>query len=270
MIVPLLLLLAQSPAAQPAVGDTIWISRVVQVPAGARVRPPDWQPAGDVELLGRPDLVLRGDSAILRFPLVAWTAGRHTVRLPGVVLLRADGSTDSLPSSSASFSVRSVLPDRPVEELAIQPPASIVSRRAVSFLPPLVAALLVLAAVLPLHWWWRRRGKVPAPELVPPAPVVPVSDWAGAGEVRSVLSLASGRLRLAMQQADPAAHTGLDAAEAIAVLRDRKPILPVNEVERLLNQLDAARFAPLAAADAEALYGEAEALRARLSAEPAA
>jgi hypothetical protein len=270
MIVPLLLLLAQSPAAQPAVGDTIWISRVVEVPEGARVRPPDWQPTGEVELLGRPELTVQGDSAILRFPLVAWTAGSHSVRLPGVVLLRADGSTDSLPSSSASFTVRSVLPDRPVEELAIQPPASVVNRRAVSFLPPLVAAALMLALVLPLHWWWRKRGDALPPEPVPSAPAVPVADWAGAGEVRSVLSLASGRLRLAMQQADPAAHTGLESADAIAVLRDRKPILPVNDVERLLKQLDAARFAPLAAADAEALYTEAEALRARLSAEPVA
>ena len=270
MIIPLLLLLAQSPAAQPAVGDTIWISRVVGVPEGARVRPPDWQPTGDVELLGRPELTVRGDSAVLRFPLVAWTPGSHTVRLPGVVLLQADGSIDSLASSSASFTVRSVLPDRPVEELAIQPPASIVSRRAVSLLPPLVAAALTMALVLPLHWWWRKRGDAPPPAPSAPAAAVPVPDWAGAGEVRSVLSLASGRLRLAMQQADPAAHTGLDTAEAIAVLRARKPILPLNEVERLLSQLDAARFAPLAAADAEALYEEAEALRARLAVEPAA
>lgn len=268
MMIPLLLLLAQSPAAQPAVGDTIWISRVVRVPAGARVRPPDWQPVGEVELLGPPVLTAQGDSAVLRFPLVAWTAGSHTVRLPGAVLVGADGSTDSLPTSSATFTVRSVLPDRPVEELAIQPPATIVSRRSVTFLPPLIAAALVLALVLPLQWWWRRRGEAPPPEPAPAAPLVPVSDWADAGEVRSVLSLASGRLRLAMQEADPAAHAGLDAADAIAVLRDRKPVLPVNDVERLLNQLDSARFAPLAAADAEALYSEAEALRARLRTEP--
>jgi hypothetical protein len=270
MMLPLLLVLAQSPTVAPAVGDTIWVRRIVRVPAGARVRPPDWQPTGDVELLGRPELVIDGDSAIMRFPLVAWTAGRHSVRLPGAVILGADGSTDSLPASDAAFTVRSVLPDQPAEELAIQPPATIVSRRSVNFLPPLIAAALATALIVPLQWWWRRRGKAPPPEPLPAGAPVPVSDWAGAGEVRSVLSLAAGRLRLAMQQADPAAHTGLDAADAIAILRERKPVLPVNDVERLLAELDAARFAPLAAADAEALYAEAEALRARLRPEPGA
>lgn len=270
MILPLLLLLAQSPTVAPSVGDTIWVRRVVRVPAGATVRPPDWQPTGDVELLGRPELQVAGDSAVLRFPLVAWTAGRHSVRLPGAVLLGADGSIDSLPASTAEFTVRTVLPDQPVEEIAIQPPATIVSRRTVNFLPLLVAALLAAGLIAPLQWWWRRRGKAPPPEPVPAATPVPVSDWAGAGEMRSVLSLAAGRLRLAMQEADPAAHTGLDAADAIAVLRERKPILPVNDVERLLGELDAARFAPLAAADAEALYAEAEEVRSRLRKEPVA
>jgi hypothetical protein len=245
LAVGLLALLVQEPArALPTVGDTIWVRRSVQLTARATARAAEWELSGDVELLGPPELTLRGDSAIVRYPLVAWKPGRHSVSVPAPTLLAADGSVDSLPPVTVAFEVASVLPDRPPATIQPQPPAGLVTRRTVSWLPPVVLGLGVVALLLPVHWWWRRRGK-PQPPPIPPEPTpVPIERWAGAGETRSVLALAARRLRAAVA-ARP------DAPESA-------------EVAALLAELDAARFAPASREDALRLYREAETLAGRL------
>jgi hypothetical protein len=47
----------------PTVGDTVWLSRTIAVPPGYVVRAADWDPADPIELLGRPLVVVAGDSA---------------------------------------------------------------------------------------------------------------------------------------------------------------------------------------------------------------
>src|SRR5690606_14918568 len=233
--------------APPTVGDTIWVRRAVQLPGGYTARAAAWELEGDVELLGRAELIVRADSAIVRYPLVAWTPGSHSVAVPSPILLGADGSLDSLPPARVSFSVASVLPDVPDSAIRPQPGAGLVARPAVSFWPPLLLAGAALLLLAPLHWWWRRRGRpLPAPTAPEPTPV-PIERWADAGEARSVLALASARLRTAIGAAEPEAHEGLDSAECVRVLRARRPSWPVDEIADALDALDAMRFAPASA-----------------------
>ena len=67
-------------------------SRTVAVPPGGRVRAADWHPDDPVELLGRPRIVARGDSAGIVYPVVVWRPGRQMVELPGPLLLGAGGA----------------------------------------------------------------------------------------------------------------------------------------------------------------------------------
>lgn len=261
-------LAAQEPARPaPTVGDTIWVRRAVRVPPRATARAADWELSGDVELLGRPELTLRGDSAIVRYPLVAWKPGTHSVQMPSPTLLAADGSVDSMPPVTVTFRVNSVLPDTPATALRPQPAAGLVARRTVSLLPPVLLGLAVIASLLPLHWWWRRRGKALPPPAPPgPAPV-PIERWADAGEARSVLALAASRVRAAIAHQEPDAHERLDTQSCLALLRERRPNWPVDAIGSLLAALDTARFAPGTRDDASRLYREADAMATRLNGE---
>lgn len=254
----------QSARRQPTVGDTVWVRRAVALPPRYGARAADWQLSGDVELLGRAELTLTPDSAVLRYPLVAWVPGTHTVAVPAPFLLAPDGSLDSLPSLSVTFAVASVLPDRPVASLRPQPPAGLVTRGTVSLLPALLIGLLAVALVAPVQWWWRRRGRPIPPQRPPEAAVVPVARWAEAGETRSVLALAARRVRGAIERAEPEAHEGLDTRGCIAVLEANQPAWPIAEITALLDALDAARFAPEAREEALALYRDADALAGRI------
>lgn len=245
----------QAPAGQdavrrgPTVGDTIWVRRAVRLPPRYAARAAEWEPDGEVQLLGPPELVERADSVIVRYPLVAWTTGPHTVSVPSPLLLGPDGSMDSLPDASVSFTVMSLLPDRPATEIRPQPQAGIVDRRTVSYLPLIILGVIAAAVLAPLHWWWRRRGKpLPAAASAALQPV-PIDEWAEAGEARSVLALAASRLRSAIRSAAPGGHDSADVEACVAMLAE----------------LDSSRFAAAAVPEALALYREADALAARLT-----
>ena len=59
----------------PTVGDTVWVSRTVALPTGYTVRAGDWEPADPLELLGRPTVLMCGDSAKISYPVVVWRPG---------------------------------------------------------------------------------------------------------------------------------------------------------------------------------------------------
>lgn len=262
-MIPLLLLL-QAAAQGPTVGDTVWVRRAVPLPAGYTARQPEWKLSGDVELLGQPTIELRGDSVVLRAPLVAWTPGPHTVQVPAPELLAPDGSLTTLPLSAARFTIRPTLPNRPVTELRPQPEAGIVGRRTVSWLPLVIFAVLSLLLLGPLHWLWRRRGRplpMPAP---PPLAAVPASRWADAGEARSVLAAGAARLRRSIATQLPDAHEGLDTASCLAVLAQSGKDWPMADLAQVLAALDAARFAPGTPDEVLALYSRASALAGTL------
>jgi hypothetical protein len=236
------MLLVQADA--PTVGDTVWLSRTVMLPPGHVVRAADWEPVDPVELLGRPRIVITGDSARVSYPVVLWRPGRHLIDLPGPLLLGPGGTVDSLGSESVRLNVRSVLPTLAGDSLPPpQPRAALVPWRDVSLTPLALLWTLALVLLLPLHLWWRRRGKP-----LPPAPVVsaiadpPLARWADAGEYRAVANVAAIRLRTAVARQVAAAHTGLDTERFLSELAAVRPEWPLEELGELLRALDDVRF----------------------------
>ena len=140
----LLLLALQAPL--PTVGDTIWLERRVTVPGGAEVRPASWELDGALGLLGRPRTRREGGELIIAYPVVAWAAGTHQVVIPGPILVRADGASDTLPDEPRTLEVASVLPPGAVpERTPPQPEAGIVDEQITSPLPLMINELVASA-----------------------------------------------------------------------------------------------------------------------------
>lgn len=255
-------------SAAPTVGDTIWISRTIPVPAGQTVRAADWEPSDPIELLGRARVIVSGDSAEVAYPVVVWRPGQHTVDLPGPLLLGPGGTVDSLTGEQVRLEVRSILPRVPPDSaLAPQPRAGIVERRVRSIAPLGLLWLLGLAALIPLHVWWRRRGKpirAGPPALRADALEPPVARWADAGEYRAVANVATARLRAALAERVPAAHPGLDTERMLAELAAARPEWPLDELGDLLRALDDVRFGITPSASALGLSRSTAELRDRL------
>jgi hypothetical protein len=176
-------------AAAPLVGDTVWIERAVNAPAGSLIRPLPWDPGEDVALLGAPQAIARPGGWTLRYPVVLWRPGTHRLTVPGPLVIRPDGTTDSLPRQVVTIVIGSVLPAGRPDTLAPRPAVGLVPAGSRSFQPVLVLAALTFLLLAPLHWWWRRRGPpLPtAPEGDPALAVTPeqLRAWAAAGEVRA-------------------------------------------------------------------------------------
>jgi hypothetical protein len=272
-----LALLCASPAGAqaPRVGDTIWVARAALVPPRFVARIPEWQPEGDVELLGPARLISRGDSAVVEFPIVVWLTGTRTVEVPGPVLVGPDGAADSVPPAPISVAVASVLPDQPLSTLRPQPPSGIVPRTESTPIPLLALAALAAAVLIPLHLLWRRRGQPIATSSTTTAATPPLDRWAAAGEARAVAASAALSLRAAIAARVADAHTGLETAACIAVLAaassrpgELPADAPADEIATLLRDLDDARFRPEPRDDALALAQRAAALAERLRAAP--
>jgi hypothetical protein len=258
-------------AAPPTVGDTVWLSRSVAVPPGSVVRAADWDPADPIELLGRPRVVVTGDSATISYPVVVWQPGPQVIDLPGPLLLGPGGSVDSLRSQQIRLDIRSVLPRvGPDSVLAPQPRANIVQVRSVTPMPLLILWAGSLALLLPLHLWWRRRG-TPLPPSTPPVavPDPPLNRWADAGEYRAVANISAIRLRSAVANRVAAAHPGLDTERLLSELAAVKPEWPLVELGEILRGLDEARFGNSPAPDSLELSRSSLAMRSRLLGEAA-
>jgi hypothetical protein len=183
-------------------------------------------------------------------------------------VIRADGTTDSLPPEVRTLTVASVLPaDRPVETLPVQPEAGIVRQRITSPWPVLAALALAAGLWAPVAWWWRRRGpKMPLPAGPASLPRVPLSEWQEAGEYRAVAAVVSRNLRLTIQQALPAAGVGLVTGRLIRVIREQRPAWPVADLASVLRGLDEAQFGLEADDGLGELVDRASALQASLEA----
>lgn len=247
--------------ASPTVGDTVWIERVVAAEVGTIVRAAPWEAAGGpVEALGAP-LVLfeEGGRVRVRYALVAWESGTHTVTSPTVWRVFPDGRSDSVRSSALRIAIASVLPG---DSAAARPPRPPVARHARSVLPPAVA-LLAVSAVLGTLWRWRRRPLRGASPTQEPVASVSTAD-VRVGDPRVDAARIAARLRAAIEAREPTAHRRLTAEECLVILDERRPDWPLEEMRHLLRRLDTARFAPLRSHDAAALSEEARALEARL------
>lgn len=185
----LVLLLVMQAGENPAVGDTVWLRRVITVPTGMSVRPRPIPSNPVLEPLGPPEVASTGREITIRYPVVFWRPGMHKVEMPAVIVVRGDGFSDTLAAAIANVEIRSVLPPGAKQDsLQPAPPAEAVARSTPSPIPLTILLVLAVGALLPLHYWWRKRG---AP--VPPVTVVPgrgpqsaeIEDWVRAGELHA-------------------------------------------------------------------------------------
>ncbi len=266
-MITLALLLLQAPA--PTVGDTIWIERRVALPGGAELRPAPWDLPPALGLLGRPVVRRDGAEVIVAYPLVAWTAGTHHLLVPGPILIRADGRSDTLAAEPRTLQVASVLPTgTEPERLAPQPEAGVVAERIRSPLPLLVMLALAAALFVPAAWWWRRRGPpVPAPGPAPSPAEVPLDEWSEAGEHRAVAAVVARGLRSSLIAGLPGSVRGVVTSRLLRVITEQRPQWPVEEIGLVLRALESAEFAEQPVADIAGLTERAGRLRERLERE---
>ena len=252
----------------PTVGDTVWVTRTVAVPAGYAVRAPDWEAPEPLALLGRARVTTTADSAQIAYPVAVWRPGRHQIEVPGPLLLGPGGTVDSLPAARVRLEIASVLPPVPADSiLPPQPRAGLVSRQVVTPVPVLLLWAVALLLLLPVHLWWRRRGKptraqppvIPAEALEPP-----LHRWADAGEYRAVAGISTLRLRTALAQRVAAAHPALDTERVLAEIAAARPQWPIDELGDLLRALDDARFGVSPSPDVLELSRSSIDLRERL------
>ncbi len=187
---PVVLLLLQASPQLPLVGDTVWVEREVRAPAGSLLRPLPWTPGEVASLLGPPVAEVRPGGWMLRYPLVFWRAGTHRLMVPGPLVIRADGGTDSLPARTTEITIASLLPRAGIDTLPPEPPAELIPAGERTLRPMLLLMLLAVAGLAPLHWMWRRRGVVSPPAAPGPLPVLPppatlLKEWASRGELRA-------------------------------------------------------------------------------------
>lgn len=259
--------------ALPTVGDTIWVTRTVDLPAGRSLRAADWDASDPVELLGPARVTLRGGSADVSYPIAIWRAGFHTLQVPGPLLLSVNGGVDSLRPEAVTLRVASVLP-RPATDTSLrpQPRAEFVPRAATTPLPLVLFLILAVALLVPLHWWWRRRGRPArrptASDLGGPAKP-PLERWADAGESRAVAAAAATRLRAAVATGLPDAPPSLDTDSVLAKVAEKRPDWPLSELAEILRGLDDARFGNGTLPDAMGLARWAAELEPRLQREAA-
>jgi hypothetical protein len=259
-------------SAPPTVGDTIWVTRTVDLPTGRTLRAADWQVADPVELLGQARITLRGGSAQVAYPLAIWRPGTHTLQVPGPLLLASDGGVDSLGPETVTLHIASVLP-RPATDTTLrpQPRADFVPRPVTTPIPLILLLGLAIAVLVPIHRWWRRRGR-PAhrpsgAELGEAKP--PLERWAEAGESRAVAAVATSRLRSALAARLPAALPSLDTEAVLTRVAEERPQWPVDELSSVLRALDQARFGDATGPESLSLARRAMELEPRLMSEAA-
>ncbi len=265
ILLSLALLLQQS---APTVGDTIWLERTVETPPGAEVRAAQWTPSEPLGLLGHAVVRRVGSQTVVSYPAVAWNAGSINVQIPGPIVIRSDGTTDSLPAESRTIVVASVLPDStPPEQLPVQPEAGIVLERVTTPYPVLVALLIATLIVAPLAWYWVRNGptmppfKTPTDKLIPP-----LAEWSEAGEPRAVAAVAARGLRFAMLSQLPGIPQGLVSSRLIRVVQEQRPNWPAQEIGEVLGALEAVQYSAATPGEVVALAERAAELRKQLEA----
>ena len=228
-----LLLLAQAGDA-PAVGDTVWLRRVMVVAGGMNVRPRPIASSAILEPLGPPEVASSGREITIRYPVVFWRPGNHRVEMPAVIVVRNDGFSDTLAAAIAEVAIRSVLPaGAKRDSLEPAPPADAVARSTPSPIPLTLLVVLAALGLIPLHWWWRKRGQPPpVPSLAAPQGPAPgeVAAWVEAGELHAAAD-AYAHLLTQRTGADPsiealrarlseARYGALEQAELLALCRD--------------------------------------------------
>lgn len=203
----LALLLLMQAGDTPAVGDTVWLRRVMTVPGGMSVRPRPIATSGVLEALGPPEVASSGREITIRYPVVFWRPGIHKVEMPAVIVVRSDGFSDTLVAVTTNVEIRSVLPaGAKRDSLQPAPPAEAVARSTPSPIPLTLLVVLATLVLIPVHYWWRKRGKPAAPVAVAPTAEPGPKDiaaWVEAGELHAAAEAYARLLGARASAADP-------------------------------------------------------------------
>lgn len=250
---------------RPTVGDTIRVERLIETPAGWRVRAGKLDQYSDVEQLGDPSLIARPNGWTVRYLVVAWKSGSSTIAMPSLWRLGPDGSTDSLAGGTVTLRLASVIPDT-VTAPQPQPSLGLLRLDRTRVIPLLVAIMLAAGALLGFVVW-RRRAPRRLADAVAFGTDAEVSDqrWLAAGEPKAVAARAAQRLRHALARAIPEAHEALSTTECLAVVERARPNAPLRDLRELLQALDQVAFASVHGADVAPLAARARALARQLS-----
>ncbi len=136
--------------AQPTVGDTVWIERVVSEAGRAVLRPQQWDLGAEGAQLGPPVMAHGAAGLSIRYPVVLWYPGERVLTMPGPVLVYPDGTSDTLPPSVHRVRVQSVLPsDQPKSRIPPKPPRDPLALAGQSILPLVVLVMGALLAIAP-------------------------------------------------------------------------------------------------------------------------
>ena len=251
--------------ARPTVGDTVWIERLVSAPAGWRVRPGRFEATDSAEPLTDPTALRHESGWLVRYGVVVWTTGSVRLTLPPIWRLGPGGEADSVSTSTALITVRSVLPDsiaQPDPRPALAPVWPDVRRPAAPVTAGGLALVVLVAAVLQ-----RRRAPRLLKQPAPPAVDGPVDDrvWLRAGEPRAVAARAAAGVRAALARAVPDALPALSTVEALAVAARGLPDAQYRELAALLSALDQVAFAAVHGAAVPQLAEQARTLARRLA-----
>lgn len=184
------LLLALLQGATATVGDTVYLEHALGDVGSAVVRPQPWVLGELGQQLGPAEVRLGERGAVVRYALVFWYAGTHSVTMPGAVLVRRDGSSDTLATTKLEVEVASVLPTA-VRRSSLAPkgasvPIPLEARSPILLLLLLGLVLIVFGTIAVL---WRRKGKAPPPPATAVSAITPalLARWAESGEYRAVL-----------------------------------------------------------------------------------
>ena len=249
----------------PTVGDTIRVERLIETPAGWRVRAGKLDQYSDVEQLGDAALIARSNGWTVSYLVVAWKAGTSTIAMPSVWRLGPNGATDSLAGGTVTLRIASVIPDTVT---APQPQPSLgLLRLDRSSAIPLLAGIVLAAGALVGLVAWRRRAPRHVPDDRALGRDAEVSDqrWLATGEPKAVAARAAQRLRHAVARAIPEAHEALSTTECLAVVERVRPNAPLRDLRDLLQALDQVAFASAHGVDVAPLAARARALARELS-----
>ncbi|HEX9755794.1 MAG TPA: hypothetical protein VGA42_08795 [Gemmatimonadales bacterium] len=228
------------------VGDTVWLEHSVAVPARVSVRPRPIASSILLEPLSAPQVVIGERGTLLRYAVVFWRPGIHLIEIPGPILVRSDGWSDTLAAAVTRVEIASVLPRGPADSIAPRRAEPALPRVDRSLLPALVFLALAGVSLLPVHFWWRRRGKpVPSSATAGDGLATHTLDaWLAAGEIRAALAGWTARVRATTEAR--------------------------NGTSDLLERLERARYGPIDPSGAATLAEEARAWLARKAAMPTA
>lgn len=233
------------------VGEPFEIRVRIRAPADAEIRFPDnpdtsgTVQARDPRTIETADSVQSVDETAI-YRVAAWDVDSQTVRLDDAIVTW-NGAERRVPLGTIVVFVRSVLPADTTLHVP-KPARPIWETRPVPWW--LLAAILAAIALILLLWWWlKRKPRPPVRVIVDPyvraqkeLKRIEAMGLVGAGERTRFVALLVEVLRDYLVARYPDATLALTSRELVAALR-RQPAVPLEQLTRVLHEVDLAKFA---------------------------